>query len=69
MASNWRWYDAVGGALLREFAYAYCADNRCVDGFSGAFDANNPTTTPSGVPTDGSALVALAKPLRYGTGS
>ena len=56
--------DAVGGALLREFAYAYCADNRCVDGFSGAFDASNPTTTPSGVPTDGSALVALAK-ARY----
>lgn len=56
--------SAVGGALLREFAYGYCTDSRCTNGLATPFDASNPTMTPSGIPDDGSALMALAK-ARY----
>lgn len=52
--------DSVGGALLREFAFEYCENSRCYNNFTVPFSASNPTMTPRGVPTDGSALAALA---------
>lgn len=51
---------SVGGALVREFAYQFCANNTCSNALTVPFDVSNPTTTPSGIPDDGSALVALA---------
>ncbi|XOV78956.1 MAG: penicillin acylase family protein [Aestuariibacter sp.] len=52
--------DSIAGALVRELAYQFCTDNRCDDSLSVPFDVDNPTTTPTGLPEDGSALVALA---------
>lgn len=53
--------DAVGGSLLREFAYEFCSSSRCLGSLTTPFDASNPTMTPTGVPEDGSALAALAR--------
>lgn len=56
--------DSIGGALLREFAYGFCDNDRCTGPLSVPFDANDPLNTPAGLPTDGSDLAALTK-ARY----
>lgn len=52
--------NSIGGALVREFAYQFCSNNTCASTLTVPFDVDNPTTTPAGVPEDGSAMQALA---------
>ena len=52
--------DAVGGGLVREFAYEFCSNSTCTSGLTGAFNPADPLNTPAGIGDGSTALSALA---------